>query len=56
MRAERNTLAKEVYPYLQNYCAQRGLDFQVSDKLMVLFNIMFLLTREFITLTNVIIN
>ncbi|WAQ96293.1 NWD1-like protein [Mya arenaria] len=31
MRAERNTLAREVYPYLRDHCAQKGMDFQVVD-------------------------
>ncbi|XP_052261935.1 uncharacterized protein LOC127865910 isoform X2 [Dreissena polymorpha] len=30
-RAERNTLAREVYPYLRDYCTARDLDFQVVD-------------------------
>ncbi|XP_045212692.2 uncharacterized protein LOC123563752 [Mercenaria mercenaria] len=31
MRAERNTLVREVYPYLREYCTSCGLDFQVVD-------------------------
>ncbi|XP_053389724.1 uncharacterized protein LOC123563616 [Mercenaria mercenaria] len=31
MRAERNILAREVYPQLQNFCALRDLDFQAVD-------------------------
>ena len=31
MRAERNILAIEVYPYLRKFCSQLGLDFQVVD-------------------------
>ncbi|XP_052783963.1 uncharacterized protein LOC128219861 isoform X2 [Mya arenaria] len=31
MREERNTLAREVYPYLRDHCAQKGMDFQVVD-------------------------
>ena len=31
MRAERNTLVREVYPHLRDYCASVGLDFQVVD-------------------------
>ncbi|XP_045212433.2 NACHT and WD repeat domain-containing protein 2-like [Mercenaria mercenaria] len=31
MRAERNILAREVYPRLQTFCASRDLDFQAVD-------------------------
>jgi hypothetical protein len=31
MRAERNTLVREAYPHLRDYCASVGLDFQVVD-------------------------
>ncbi|KAK3090305.1 hypothetical protein FSP39_010788 [Pinctada imbricata] len=31
MRAERNTLAKDVFPQLKKFCAQNNLDFQVVD-------------------------
>ena len=31
MRAERNILATEVYPYLRKFCSGLGLDFQVVD-------------------------
>ena len=31
MRAERNILATDVYPYLRKFCSGLGLDFQVVD-------------------------
>ncbi len=30
-KAERNTLAKEAYPTLKEFCREKGLDFQVVD-------------------------
>ena len=31
MRAERNTLSREVFPRIKEFCAEKNLDFQVVD-------------------------